>query len=208
MNLTYAADGEALQHALVAGDASIQIAGEAGKPARQIVATTIDIALAPDGTTPTALLGPRERAAHVSAGTGRSWTDHPRREPRRQRRAEARADARHVHRRRAASRARGRRRIAPCNSGTLDVGLEAGHERDRRREVRAGGEVRGRQDGGAGGRGSLRHRQGHARTERQGAGHAARRTSSTSRSRSDAVDDRRDAGAVRSSRRRATCAAR
>ena len=57
INLTYAADGESLQHALVAGDASIQIAGEAGKPGRQIVATTVDIALAPDGTTPTALLG-------------------------------------------------------------------------------------------------------------------------------------------------------
>jgi LPS export ABC transporter protein LptC len=57
MNLKYAADGETLQHALVAGDASIQIAGESGKPGRQIVATTIDIALAPDGNTPTALLG-------------------------------------------------------------------------------------------------------------------------------------------------------
>ncbi|MGH9141493.1 MAG: LPS export ABC transporter periplasmic protein LptC, partial [Vicinamibacterales bacterium] len=57
MNLTYAEDGESLQHALVAGDASIQIAGEAGKPGRQIVATTIDIALAPDGATPIALLG-------------------------------------------------------------------------------------------------------------------------------------------------------
>jgi lipopolysaccharide transport protein LptA/LPS export ABC transporter protein LptC len=57
MNLKYAADGETLEHALVAGDASIQIAGEAGKPGRQIVATTIDIALAPDGSTPTALLG-------------------------------------------------------------------------------------------------------------------------------------------------------
>jgi LPS export ABC transporter protein LptC len=57
INLTYAADGESLQHALVAGNASIQIAGEPGKPGRQIVATTIDIALAPDGTTPTALLG-------------------------------------------------------------------------------------------------------------------------------------------------------
>jgi lipopolysaccharide export system protein LptA len=57
INLTYAADGESLQHALVAGDASIEIAGEAGKPGRQIVATTIDIALAPDGATPIALLG-------------------------------------------------------------------------------------------------------------------------------------------------------
>jgi LPS export ABC transporter protein LptC len=57
MNLTYAEDGESLQHALVAGDASLQIAGAAGKPGRQIVATTIDVALAPDGATPTALLG-------------------------------------------------------------------------------------------------------------------------------------------------------
>jgi LPS export ABC transporter protein LptC len=57
MNLTYAADGESLQHALIAGEASIQIAGESGKPGRQIVANSIDIALAPDGSTPTALLG-------------------------------------------------------------------------------------------------------------------------------------------------------
>ena len=57
IDLKYAADGESLQHALVGGDAAIQIAGEAGKSGRQIVATTIDIALAPDGTTPTALLG-------------------------------------------------------------------------------------------------------------------------------------------------------
>jgi LPS export ABC transporter protein LptC len=57
MNLKYAADGESLQHALIAGDASIQIAGEAGKPGREIVAKTIDIALAADGNTPTALIG-------------------------------------------------------------------------------------------------------------------------------------------------------
>ena len=57
MNLKYAADGESLERALVAGDAAIQIAGEPGKQGRQIVATTIDIALAPDGSTPTALLG-------------------------------------------------------------------------------------------------------------------------------------------------------
>lgn len=57
INLKYAADGESLEHALVAGDAQIQIAGEPGKPGRQIVATTIDVALAPDGSTPIALLG-------------------------------------------------------------------------------------------------------------------------------------------------------
>jgi lipopolysaccharide export system protein LptA len=57
MNLKYAADGEVLEHALIAGDASIQIAGEAGKAGRQIAANIIDVTLAPDGTTPTALAG-------------------------------------------------------------------------------------------------------------------------------------------------------
>ncbi len=57
MNLKYAADGESLEHALVAGDAKIQIAGEPGKQGREIVASTIDIAFAPDGSTPIALLG-------------------------------------------------------------------------------------------------------------------------------------------------------
>jgi LPS export ABC transporter protein LptC len=57
MHLKYRADGETLEHALVAGDASIQIAGDAGNAGRQIVASTVDIALAPDGSTPTALLG-------------------------------------------------------------------------------------------------------------------------------------------------------
>jgi lipopolysaccharide export system protein LptA len=55
VTLTYAADGEALQHAVIAGDASIEIAGEAGKAARQISAGTIDIMLAADGSTPTGL---------------------------------------------------------------------------------------------------------------------------------------------------------
>jgi LPS export ABC transporter protein LptC len=55
VTLTYASDGEALQHAVIAGDASIEIAGEAGKAARQIAAGTIDIMLAADGSTPTAL---------------------------------------------------------------------------------------------------------------------------------------------------------
>jgi LPS export ABC transporter protein LptC len=57
MNLKYAANGESLEHALVAGDAKIQIAGEPGKQGREIVANTIDIALAPDGSTPIALIG-------------------------------------------------------------------------------------------------------------------------------------------------------
>jgi LPS export ABC transporter protein LptC len=57
VTLTYAADGQALQHAVIGGDASIEIAGEAGTAARQISAGTIDVTLAADGSTPTALTG-------------------------------------------------------------------------------------------------------------------------------------------------------
>jgi LPS export ABC transporter protein LptC/lipopolysaccharide transport protein LptA len=57
MNLKYNIDGQSLEHALMTGDAAVQLAGEPGKPGRQIAAKTLDITLAPDGTTPTALLG-------------------------------------------------------------------------------------------------------------------------------------------------------
>ncbi len=57
MNLKYNADGQSLEHAVVTGDAVIQLAGETGNAGRQIAATTLDIAVAPDGTTPTALVG-------------------------------------------------------------------------------------------------------------------------------------------------------
>jgi LPS export ABC transporter protein LptC len=57
MNLKYAADGEVLEHALITGQASIQIAGDAGSAGRQIAANIIDVTLAPDGVTPMALAG-------------------------------------------------------------------------------------------------------------------------------------------------------
>jgi LPS export ABC transporter protein LptC len=57
MNLKYAADGEVLEHALISGEALIQIAGDAGTAGRQISANLIDVTLGPDGTTPTALAG-------------------------------------------------------------------------------------------------------------------------------------------------------
>jgi LPS export ABC transporter protein LptC len=57
MNLKYAADGESLEHALITGDAVIQLAGDPGTQGRQIAAAVIDITLAPDGSTPTALTG-------------------------------------------------------------------------------------------------------------------------------------------------------
>ena len=57
MNLKYGDDGETLQHALIAGDAVIQVAGDPGKQGRQIAASTLDVGLAADGVTPTALVG-------------------------------------------------------------------------------------------------------------------------------------------------------
>ena len=106
MNLKYAADGESLQHALVAGDASIQLAGEAGKPGRQIVATHDRHRAGAGRRDADGAARPRERAAHVSAGARRRRADDPRRDARREGRAGQGADARAVRRRRAVPRAR------------------------------------------------------------------------------------------------------
>jgi LPS export ABC transporter protein LptC len=57
MNLKYAANGEVLERAVITETAMIQLAGEKGKPGRQIAARAIEITLAPDGSTPTALTG-------------------------------------------------------------------------------------------------------------------------------------------------------
>jgi hypothetical protein len=57
MNLSYAPDGDTLQHVLVVGEAALQLAGEPGKPGRRLAANAIDTFLAPDGSTPTALAG-------------------------------------------------------------------------------------------------------------------------------------------------------
>jgi LPS export ABC transporter protein LptC len=57
MNLKYRAGGESLEHVLITSEALIQVAGAAGQAGRQISANVIDVALAPDGVTPTALIG-------------------------------------------------------------------------------------------------------------------------------------------------------
>jgi lipopolysaccharide export system protein LptA len=57
ITLKYGPDGQALQHALVDGDAVIELAGDTGRPGRQITANTVDVALASDGSTPTAVVG-------------------------------------------------------------------------------------------------------------------------------------------------------
>src|SRR5229473_1179761 len=55
IDLKYAPDGQTLQHALVTGDAAIQMNGERGQSGRQITANALDLVLAPDGSTPTLL---------------------------------------------------------------------------------------------------------------------------------------------------------
>jgi LPS export ABC transporter protein LptC/lipopolysaccharide transport protein LptA len=60
MKLTYGAVGDVLQHAAIAGGSALQLAGNAGKAGRQIVAQTIDITLAADGSTPTALVAQQD----------------------------------------------------------------------------------------------------------------------------------------------------
>jgi lipopolysaccharide export system protein LptA len=56
MNLTYADDGQTLQHAQIIGNAVSTMAGQSGSAGREIKASVIDVALASDGT-PTALTG-------------------------------------------------------------------------------------------------------------------------------------------------------
>jgi lipopolysaccharide export system protein LptA len=55
INLNYGPDGQVIQHVLVVSDSVLQLAGETGKPGRQLRAVSIDTTLAPDGSTPTAL---------------------------------------------------------------------------------------------------------------------------------------------------------
>jgi lipopolysaccharide transport protein LptA/LPS export ABC transporter protein LptC len=56
VDLKYGPDGRLIQHALITGDGLIQLAGEDTQPGREISAGTIDVNLAPDGVTPTALI--------------------------------------------------------------------------------------------------------------------------------------------------------
>ena len=70
MNLKYGSDGQALQHALIVGTALVQIAGDAGKAGRQITAGTLDIGLAPDGSTPVALAARENVQLTIPAETG------------------------------------------------------------------------------------------------------------------------------------------
>jgi lipopolysaccharide export system protein LptA len=56
VTIEYADDGQAIDHALIGGTAVIKLSGGAEKAGREIAADALDIRLAPDGATPTALL--------------------------------------------------------------------------------------------------------------------------------------------------------
>ena len=55
IDLKYGPGGEAIEHALVVGNATIQLAGQAGGAGRRIAANTVDLSFAPDGLTPLAV---------------------------------------------------------------------------------------------------------------------------------------------------------
>jgi lipopolysaccharide transport protein LptA/LPS export ABC transporter protein LptC len=57
VDLKYGPDGKLIQHALINGEALIQLAGERQDSGREISAGTLDVSLAADGATPTALTG-------------------------------------------------------------------------------------------------------------------------------------------------------
>lgn len=71
IDLRYASDGLAIQHALIVGDAAIQLAGEGKQGGRQISADTLDVSMGPDGATPVAMSG-REHARVVIPPDGAS----------------------------------------------------------------------------------------------------------------------------------------
>jgi LPS export ABC transporter protein LptC len=54
--LEYADDGQAIQHAIIGGKATVKLSGGAGKAGREIAANNLDVKLAPDGATPIAMM--------------------------------------------------------------------------------------------------------------------------------------------------------
>lgn len=56
IDLAYGPDGSSITHALITGDAVIQLAGDGKQPGRHIAANVVEVSLAPDGATPTALI--------------------------------------------------------------------------------------------------------------------------------------------------------
>ena len=71
IDLKYGADGQTIQHALVTGDAVLSLTGEAGQAGRRLqAAETIDMSLAPDGSTLTALAAKQRVQFTLPAAAG------------------------------------------------------------------------------------------------------------------------------------------
>ena len=111
---------------MIGGDASIQIAGEAGKAGRQITASSIDVTLAPDGSTPTALVARDERATHAAGGRRRRDAHHQGGGARRRRRAWPRPDEGAVLRATWTTTRRARPSTATRGPPASTIGLKAG----------------------------------------------------------------------------------
>lgn len=72
IDLKYGPDGQSIEHAVVTGDGVLLLAGESGQAGRRIEAATLDIALAPDGSTPTALTARQNVQFTLPGGAGAS----------------------------------------------------------------------------------------------------------------------------------------
>ena len=66
VDLRYGPDGQAIEHAHIVGGAVIQLAGETEQTGRRVSGDSIDLSLAPDGSTPTALTAREQRATALS----------------------------------------------------------------------------------------------------------------------------------------------
>jgi len=55
VTLEYADDGQAIQHAIIGGNATVKLSGGDGKAGREIAANALDVTLASDGATPIAM---------------------------------------------------------------------------------------------------------------------------------------------------------
>jgi LPS export ABC transporter protein LptC len=67
MDLRYGPDGQQVEQAVVVGEAVMQLAGQRSGTGGRIAASTLDVTLAPDGSTPTALAGRQQVALALPA---------------------------------------------------------------------------------------------------------------------------------------------
>ena len=70
VTLDYAEDGQAIQHAVIGGNAVIRLSGGAGKTGREISASALDVKLGPDGATPIALMARQNVKLTLPADAG------------------------------------------------------------------------------------------------------------------------------------------